>query len=116
MTKDMGKHIVEQITELLKAKKAIVYGEDLQDNQYSEIRWSQYGLIETNEIAVMVTCGGKAFAAKASSPLQMPPMTDRVWGTDVLDRELSFELGDKLWEKFSSELVREAELLREKNK
>ncbi len=116
MTKDMGKHVVGQITELLKTKKVIVYGKDFPDDQYSEIRWSQYGLIGTNEIAVVVKCGAKVFAAKARSPLEMPPMADRVWGMDVLDRGLSFRLADELWEKFSSELIREVELYRKKNK
>jgi hypothetical protein len=114
MGKNIGERIVEEITEHLKTKKVIVYGKDLPDNQYGEIRWSQYGLIETNEIAVMVKCGTKAFAAKAGSPLQMPPLADRIWGMDVLDRELSFKLADRIWEMFSDELIREAELLREK--
>ncbi len=116
MTENMGEHVVTEIAELIREKKAIVYGEDFQDNQYSEIRWSQYGLIETNEIAVMAKCGAKAFAARARSPLQAPPMADRVFGMDVLDRELSFALADKIWERFSGELIREAELLREKSK
>jgi hypothetical protein len=116
MEENIGEGVVEEITELLKAKRVIVYGEDLPDNQYSEIRWSQYGLIEINEIAVMAKCGTKAFAAKAGSPLRMPPLADRIWGMDVLDRELSFKLADRIWEMFSDELIREAELLREKKK
>lgn len=116
MKKNIGEHVAAQITELLKAKEVIVYGTDMPDNEYSEIRWSQYGLIETNEVAVMARCGNKTFAAKTRSRLEMPAMADRVWGMDVLDRELSFRLADKLWEKFSSELIREVELLREKNK
>lgn len=115
MTNDIGKHVVEQITELLRTKKVIIYGEDFPDNQYSEIRWSQYGLTETNEIAVMVKCGAIAIAAKARSPLLTPAMVDRVWGMDVLDRQLSFKLADKIWESFSDELIREAELLRKKH-
>ncbi len=116
MAKDIGEHVAEQIADLIKAKKAIVYGENFPDNQYSEVLWSQYGLIETNEIAVMVKCGAKVFAARARSPLEMPPMADRVWGMDVLDRALSFRLADELWKRFSSELIREAELHRRKNK
>ena len=116
MGKNIGKHVVAEINELLKAKKVIVYGTDMPDNQYSEIRWSQYGLTETNEIAVMVTCGSKAFAAKAQSALQMPVMADRVWGMDVLDEKLAFELADKLWASFSDELIHEAKLIHKKNK
>jgi len=116
MTEDTGQHVVAQITELLKASKVIFFGIDIPDNQYSEILWSQYGLTETNEIAVKVTCGSKAFAAKARSRLQTPAIADRVWGMDVLDETLAFELCDKLWERFSAELIHEVELLRKKNK
>ncbi|HWR59154.1 MAG TPA: hypothetical protein VN328_09725 [Thermodesulfovibrionales bacterium] len=114
--KNIGKHVVEEIKRLLKANKAIVFGADFADNEYSEIRWSQYGLIENNEVAVMVTCGSKAFAAKAQSALQMPAMADRVWGMDALDEYLASKLGEKLWKSFSDELVREVKLLRRKNK
>lgn len=116
MTEDIGQHVVAQITELRKAKKVIVFGIDIPNNQYSEIRWSQYGLTETNEIAVMVTCGSKAFAAKAQSMLAIPAMADRVWGLDVLDEKQAFELADKLWASFSDELIHEVELLRRKDK
>lgn len=116
MTEDIGQHVVAQITELLKANKAIIFGVDIPDNQYSEIHWSQYGLTETNEIAVKVTCGSKAFTARAQSMLAMPPMADRVWGMDALDGKLAFELADKLWESFSDQLLQEVKLLRGKNK
>ncbi len=114
--KNTGKHVAEEIKRLVKANKVIVFGTDLPENQYSEIRWSQYGIIETNEIAVMVKCGSKAFAAKAKSKLAMPQMAERVWGMDVLDEELAFKLADNLWESSSGELIREAKLLRKKKK
>ncbi len=116
MKKNIGQHVVKEINDLLKVNKVIVYGTDMSDNEYSEIHWSQYGLIETNEVAVMVKCGSKAFAAKVRSALEVPPMADRIFGMDVLDRELSFKLADKIWERFAEELIREAELLREKKK
>ncbi len=114
MTKDIGSKVANQVAELIKKEKGIPFGIDIPDKQYSEIRWSQYGLIETNEIAVVVRCGNKAFAARAGSNLVMPAMADRVWGMDVLDEELAFKLGDKLWGSFSEELIREAKL-RQKN-
>ncbi len=116
MIKDMGEHVVAQITELLKANKAIIYGTDFPDNEYAEIKWSQYGLTETNEIAVMVKCGSRAFAARARSMLEIPVMADRVWGMDVSDRELAFKLADRLWASFSDQLLQEVKLIREKNK
>lgn len=116
MKEDMGQHVAAQITELLKANKAIIFDNDIPDNQYSEIHWSQYGLTETNEIAVKVTCGSKAFAARARSMLAIPAMADRGWGMDAIDEKLAFELADKLWESFSDALLHEVKLIREKNK
>src|SRR5271169_1237369 len=115
MAEQMGQHIAQIITKAIKAGKVISFGVDIADNQYKEIRWSQYGLIDTNEIAVMVTCGGKSFAASAPSRLVAPPMADRAWGMDVLDEALVFELGDKLWENFSEQLLKEVDLIRRSN-
>ena len=112
MKKNIGPHVVEQIAELIKAGKAIVFGKVVPDNQYKEVSWSQYGLIDTNEIAVVVTCGSKSYAARAKSRLIVPAMAERVWGMDTLDVTLAFELGDKLWENYSDELIREADHVR----
>jgi len=112
MTEDIGQHVVAQVTELIKSRKAIAFGSDIPDNEYSEISWSQYGLIDTNEIAVIVRCGSKAFAARAQSRLVMPAMADRVFGMDTLDEALAFELGDKLWKIFSDKLIQEVHLVR----
>lgn len=112
MTKDIGQHVVAQVTELIKSGKAIVFGSNIPDNEYSEVSWSQYGLIDTNEIAVIVMCGSKAFAARAQSRLVIPAMAERVYGMDPLDEALAFELGDKLWTVFSEELIQEVSLMR----
>jgi hypothetical protein len=112
MTEEIGQQVVAQITKLLKEGKVIVFEKDIPDNQYPEILWSTYGLTQTNEIAVLVTCGSKTFAAKAKSRLIMPAMADRVLGIDTLDATHAFELGDKLWERFSDGLVQEVALLR----
>jgi len=104
---DIGEHVAAVIIDLVKAGKVMPYGVDVPDNEYIEIRWSQYGLIDTNEIAILVSNGNKAFAAKAQSGLIVPPMAERVWGMDVLDQEIAFELGEKLRERFSHELMAE---------
>ena len=116
MKKEIGQHVVSQVTDLIKAGKAIVFGSDIQDNEYHEILWAQYGLVDTNEIAVIVTCGSKAFAARAQSRLIEPAMATRVWGMDTLDEKLAFELGDKLWESFSEELIQEVDIVRKKKR
>jgi hypothetical protein len=102
---DIGEHIAALIIDLVEAGRVVPYGVDVPDNEYDEICWSQYGLIDTNEIAVLVRNGNKVFGAKAQSGLIVPPMADRVWGMDVLDQEIAFELGEKLWARFSEELV-----------
>ena len=107
MPENIGQHVAQQIAEAIKAGKAIIFGADIPDNEYIEIRWSQYGLVDTNEIAVVVTCGSKTFAAVDSSRLDVPVMADRIWGMDVFDVELAADLGDKLWESYSTELLQE---------
>lgn len=110
MNEDIGQHVVGQVVDLIAAGKVISYGVDIPDNQYSKVLWSQYGLMDTNEIAVLVRCGSKVFGARAPSGLIVPPMADRIWGVDVSDQALAFELGDKLWEAYSQELIQEAGL------
>jgi hypothetical protein len=112
MKEKIGQHVVAQVNELIKSGKAIVFGSDIPDNEYSEINWSQYGLIDTNEIVVIVRCGGKAFAARDQSRLVIPAMDDRVYGMDSSDEALAFELGEKLWRVFSDELIKEVHHMR----
>lgn len=105
--KDIGQHVAGQVAELIKTGKAIVFGSDIPDKEHSEIKWFQYGLIDTNEIAVIVRCGSKAFGARAQSRIVMPAMAERIYGMDALDEALAAELGEKLWKVFSDELIQE---------
>lgn len=109
---DFGHQTTQRITEIIKAGKAIPFKIDIPDIEYAEIRWSLYGLIDTNEIAVLATCGNKSFAASAVSKLTVPVMADRIWGMDVLDQMLADELGNKLWESHSNKLLQEVDRIR----
>lgn len=92
------------INAAIEQKRAIPYGVDMPDKEMPQVLWSQYGLIDTNEIAVIVRCGTEVHALKAPSELIHPSMADRIFGIDSIDAELSGRLADELWSKFSGPL------------
>jgi hypothetical protein len=85
---------------------------DRPDREYPEVRWCQYGIVPTNEVAVTARCGPIAFFAMAPSWLAFPGMADRLFGADVLDVQLGQELADVLWSRHGSALVAQALTLR----
>lgn len=84
--------------------------ESCPDKQYPEITWNQYGIVPTNEVAVVGSCGSAQYFARAPSYLVVPVMADRIFGTDVVDERLGHELAGVLWERHGAELT--AEVLR----
>ncbi|WP_370305543.1 hypothetical protein [Sinimarinibacterium flocculans] len=78
------------------------------DREYPEIRWHQYGVVPTNEVAVTASCGPIAVFALASSGLVFPVMADRIFGTDVMDIQLGQELAEALWRRHGVELATQA--------
>lgn len=88
--------------------EVIPQAESCPDKQYPEVTWDQYGIIPTNEVAVVGRCGPVKFLATAPSNLVMPAMADRIFGTDVADLQLGHALADQLWEHHGAELIAEA--------
>ena len=78
------------------------------DKQYPEVTWVQYGIVPTNQVAVIASCGPAKFFAMAPSPLLWPGMADRIFGTDVADLQLGQALADHLWDRHGAELMAEA--------
>jgi hypothetical protein len=78
---------------------------DRPDREFPEVRWCQYGIVPTNEVAVTARCGPVAYFALGPSWLAFPVMADRIFGADVLDVQLGQELADALWGRHGAELV-----------
>lgn len=79
--------------------------QDQPDKEFPTVRWCQYGIVPTNEVAVTASSGPIAFFALAPSRLAYPVMADRIFGADVLDLQLGQELADTLWVRYGTELA-----------
>lgn len=79
------------------------------DKEYGQIQWTVFGAIETNEVIVRATAGGRHFYRSAPSPLLVPLMADRRFGIDVADNALAEHLSNELWARDGETMV---ELLR----
>ncbi|WP_043765390.1 hypothetical protein [Algiphilus aromaticivorans] len=89
--------------------EVIPQAESCPDKQVPEVTWDQYGVVPTDEVAVVARCGPARFFAKAQSYLLVPPMADRIFGLDVDDQRLGHELAEYLWGQYGAELMAAAE-------
>lgn len=97
MTKDESDRIVARLQGHFDNKEVIEYDRDRPDKFAPGVFWSSYGVIPTNEIAVVAKAHGMTFAAVAGSGLLYPAMIDRIFGMDFMDRDLCNRLADELW-------------------
>ncbi len=95
----------QRLQRLLQSNGCIVYHNELPDPEYPNVKCSIYGASKTNELFVRLTNGAVAFVAVAPSPVLFPVMADRIFGLDVLDHAVAFELADLLWEAHRGELI-----------
>jgi hypothetical protein len=95
----------DRLAELLRAEKAFPYHVDLPDKEFSYVKLSIYGAPETNELFVKLTNGRVTFVEAVKSGLLYPAMADRIFGMDVLDSQVAFNLADAMWKKHKSTLV-----------
>jgi hypothetical protein len=91
--------------ELLKTGKIIPFFENRPDQEYHQIKWSAYGLIKTNELALFVENEKSVYHIKGKSPLFYPPMENRVFGLDVADAGALSVLCEKLWSDVGTKLT-----------
>ncbi|RFF27203.1 hypothetical protein DZK25_09505 [Wenzhouxiangella sp. 15181] len=75
------------------------------DKEFEEIQWTVFGAIETNEVIVRASVGGKHFYHAAPSPLAVPVMADRRFGIDVADSALAEKLSNELWARDGAAMV-----------
>ncbi|MGH8528366.1 MAG: hypothetical protein ACRETN_00780 [Nevskiales bacterium] len=93
----------------LKAGKVLTYALDIADKDVAHVTWSIYGLVDTNEIAVVVSLSKVPYAAaRAPSAVLVPTMADRRFGIDMDDQAVADRLSNELWAMCSSELQRAA--------
>jgi hypothetical protein len=92
-----SEEVLARVDAALLAKQAIEFSEPMPDDEHPEILWTIFGLIETNEIAVVTRCGSARVGVCSPSPLFHPGMADRIFGIDVSDMALARELSDTLW-------------------
>lgn len=95
----------QRLQRLLQSNGCIVYHNELPDPEYPNVKCSIYGAPKTNELFVRLTNGVKEFVAVAQSPVMFPVMADRIFGLDVLDHAIAFELADRLWETHRTDLA-----------
>ncbi|MEC9358664.1 MAG: hypothetical protein VX836_12450 [Pseudomonadota bacterium] len=88
--------------------EVIRQAESCLDKQVPEVIWDQYGVVPTNEVAVVASCGPITFFARAPSILLVPGMADRIFGTDVADLQLGQALADALWARHGAALTAQA--------
>jgi hypothetical protein len=92
--------------------EVIPQAESCPDKLVPEMVWDQYGIVPTNEVAVVASCGPVRYFASAPSLLLVPVMADRAFGTDAADQQLGHQLADALWERHGQALAAQAMRLR----
>ena len=95
----------QRLQRLLQSNGCIVYHNALPDPEYPNVKCSIYGAPKTNELFVRLTNGTVEFVGVAPSPVVFPVMADRIFGLDVLDHAVAFELADRLWETHRTDLA-----------
>lgn len=95
----------QRLQRLLQSNGCIVYHNELPDPEYPYVKCSIYGAPKTNELFVRLANGSVEFIAATASPVVFPVMADRIFGLDVLDHAVAFELADRLWDAHRAELI-----------
>ncbi len=95
----------DRLGELLRLNRAIKFFENIPDKDFSFITCSVYGSPKSNELFVKLTNGRCAFVESIVSRLVRPPMGDRIFGMDEMDKQDAFDLADRMWSKYQKELL-----------
>jgi hypothetical protein len=104
--------VVTQVDNAQLLGRAIQFCEESPDNEHPEIKWQIFGLVDTNEVAVIAKCGEFKIGISEQSWLLHPSMADRIFGIDEADLQLSHKLTHDLWAANSSHLVELATVIR----
>jgi len=94
-----------RLDRLLQSNGCIIYHENMPDPEFHYVTGSVYGAPATNELFVKLTNGTATFVEVVQSDLLYPPMADRVFGMDVMDHAVAFNLADQMWEKHKAALI-----------
>ena len=97
MDVETSDQVLSRLAQAKADMKAICFGEGMRDKEQPEVMWSQYGLIDTNEIVVIARYCALEFAIVGPSPLIYPAMADRIFGMDLADMDFALSLADRLW-------------------
>ncbi|WP_292999922.1 hypothetical protein [Nevskia sp.] len=116
MSNESPEEIAVRVRTALIDEAASDYGSDFKDKEYPEIVWSMYGLLRTNEIAVIAEVGSLKLGMARVSSVVWPAMIDRIFGVDIEDRNLALWLSKELWDVRSNQLVTEAMRVRHLSK
>lgn len=106
----VGNGLVNSIQAALKAGRAIDYGQT-PDPRYAEVLWQTVALQADQgprELAVIVSVGQRAYAAKAEAPIQYGLSVSRAFGINALEEALAQELQSQLWNEHGWRLVQPA--------
>lgn len=107
--------LIRRVASALEVNKAIKYDDGCPDKEYPEIVWHTFGIFDSNEIAVIAHCGELKIGMASPSTLLHPPMADRIFGIDMSDRQLSFQIADQIWSRHGAELEIMALAIRDKS-
>ena len=94
----------DRLHSIVEAGKALEFF-STEDKEHSQIVWTVFGAIETNEVIVRASVNGRHFYHAAPSQLLFPPMIDRRFGIDVVDNALARHLSNELWERDGQSMV-----------
>ena len=97
--------VVAAVRKALESNQAITFGPPAEDKEHPQITWQCYGLIATNEIAVIARCQELEIGACQESTLLYPVMAERVFGMDLNDEELAFRMADEIWAQHGERLL-----------
>lgn len=106
--------VIRRVVRALEANKAVEYDAGCPDKEYPELVWHTYGIFDSNEIAVIARCGDLRIGMASLSILLHPPMADRVYGIDISDSQLAFQIADQIWSRHGVELASKALAIRDK--
>jgi len=107
------KNVATMVRAAVQSKQAITFGPPAEDKEHPEITWQCYGLIPSNEIAVIARCGDVEIGACRKSPLLVPVMADRIFGMDVADEEVAMRLSEEIWSSHAEQLLAAAQSCRQ---
>jgi hypothetical protein len=89
----------KELNELINSGNFYPYHKNIEDKEFTDIKWNTYGDIKNNMLYVFAIYKNKKYIRKIKSPVLFPCMEDRIFGIDMYDEKRSRELSAEIFEK-----------------